>query len=67
MDYYSKDGFIPGEIGTSVSKTTEQNYYDWAIARVASKLGRTEDAELFEKRSLGFLELYNDKEQFLHS
>ena len=65
MEYYSKDGFIPGEIGCSVSKTTEQNYYDWAIAQVASKLGRTADAALFEKRSFGFLELYNEKEQFL--
>ena len=65
MEYYIKDGFIPGEIGASVSKVTEQNYYDWAISKVASKLGKKEDAKFFEKRSLGFLELYHEKEQFL--
>lgn len=65
MHYYVKQGWIPASSGTGVSKTTEQNYYDWAIAQVAKKLGKTEDAALFEERSRGFLNLYNPETGYL--
>lgn len=65
MEYYNATGWIPGEIVASVSKTTEQNYYDWAISKVADKMGNKEEAKLFADRSKGFLNLYNPDTQFL--
>ncbi len=65
MAYYVELGYIPGEVGCAVSKTTEQNYYDWAIGKVAEKIGRQEDAEMFDQRSKSFLHLYNPEKQYL--
>ncbi len=65
MDEYLAYGYVTGEIGSSVSKTTEQNYFDWAIARVAEKLGKTDDAALFDRRSTGYRSLFNPDEGYL--
>lgn len=65
MRYYNAASWIPSEIMASVSKTTEQNYYDWSISKVADKMGNTKDAKLFADRSKGFLNLYNPEEQYL--
>ncbi|NRB62654.1 MAG: glycoside hydrolase family 92 protein, partial [Saprospiraceae bacterium] len=59
MDEYIKYGYVTAETGVSVSKTTEQAYCDWAIARVAEKLGKTADAALFDSRSLGYRHLFH--------
>ncbi|MEM1137814.1 MAG: GH92 family glycosyl hydrolase, partial [Bacteroidota bacterium] len=59
MDGYIKYGYVTGEIGSSVSKTTEQNYYDWAIGKVAEKLGKKEDATLFNQRSKAWRNLFH--------
>src|SRR5690606_8213030 len=45
MEEYIQLGFVPAELNCAVSKTTEQNYYDWCIAMLANKLGHTEDAQ----------------------
>ena len=63
--YYVDYGFIPAEVGCGVTKTTENNYYDFAIAQLAEKLGKSEDVEYFNKRSLGYRNLYNDKTNYL--
>ena len=65
MDSYIKYGFVQGEIGSSVSKTTEQNYYDWAIGKVAEKLGETEDAAMFDLRSKGWRNLHDQESGYL--
>jgi predicted alpha-1,2-mannosidase len=65
MQYYNDMGYVPGDIGCSVSKTTEQNYYDWTISQVAERLGKTEDAEFFGQRSKGYLNLYNPVQNYL--
>ncbi len=65
MEGYIKYGYVTGEIGSSVSKTTEQNYYDWAIARVAEKLGKTDDAAMFDKRSQGYRNLFDQDTGYL--
>ncbi|SMO64261.1 alpha-1,2-mannosidase, putative [Saccharicrinis carchari] len=67
MEEYIQLGFVPAELNCAVSKTTEQNYYDWCIAMLAKKLGRTADAQLFIERSLGYRNLFNPQTQFLHS
>jgi len=63
--YYVNYSFIPAEVGSSVSKTTENNYYDFAIAQLARKLVKQEDAEFFTKRSLGYRNLYNKETNYL--
>ena len=65
MDGYLKYGFVTAETGSSVSKTTEQNYYDWAIARVAEKLGKVDDAKLFDLRSKGWRSFYDPASGYL--
>ncbi len=63
--YYVDYGFIPAEVGCGISKTTENNYYDFAIAQLAKKLGKDEDAEYFTQRSLGYRNFYNPKTNYL--
>jgi len=65
MSDYVKLGYVTSSVGCSVSKTTEQNYYDWAIGKVAEKLGKTADATLYANRSKSFLNLYNPEKQYL--
>ncbi|MDJ0275660.1 GH92 family glycosyl hydrolase [Sphingomonas sp. 2R-10] len=59
MDGYLRYGFVPADVASSVSKTTEQNYQDWTIGQVAAKLGRTHDAALFATRATGWRQLYD--------
>lgn len=59
MDEYLKYGYVTAETGVSVSKTTEQNYCDWAIARVAEKLGKTKDQTLFDRRAIGYRNFFD--------
>ncbi len=65
MDGYLKYGYVNAEVGSSVSKTTEQNYYDWAIARVAEKLDKTEEARYFYERSKGWRNLLDTASNYL--
>ncbi len=63
---YINYGYVTAETGSSVSKTTEYNYHDFVIARVAEKLGKTEEAEAFYKRSIGYRSLFNLKDGYLY-
>jgi predicted alpha-1,2-mannosidase len=65
MDEYLKYGYVTAETGASVSKTTEQNYSDWTIARVAEKLGKTEDVKLFDRRAIGYRNLFDPAYDYL--
>ena len=65
MEGYIDRGYVTADIGCAVSKTTEYNYYDYAMAEVAKKLGKTKDADYFSKRSLGHRELWNPEKGFL--
>ena len=67
MEEYIRLGFVPAELNCAVSKTTEQNYYDWCIAMLAKKLGHTDDVQLFLERSIGYRNLYNPETRFLDS
>ncbi|MEG1954657.1 MAG: GH92 family glycosyl hydrolase [Mucinivorans sp.] len=62
---YIQFGYVPAGIPASVSKTLEYSYYDWVVARVAEKLGKTEDAALFDKRSMNFLNHWNPKQKLM--
>ncbi|MCU0858564.1 MAG: GH92 family glycosyl hydrolase, partial [Pontiellaceae bacterium] len=62
---YLKLGYVPAEIGCSVSKTMEYCYYDWCIAEMAKKLGKPDDEALFRKRSQGYRNLYHPEKKFM--
>ena len=62
MGLYDKLGFMPADkVQQSVAKSLEVAIDDWAIAAVAKKLGKNEDASYFLKRSESYRE-YFDKE-----
>jgi len=62
MGIYDKLGYMPADkIQQSVAKSEEIAIDDWAVASVARKLGKTEDAAYFAKRALNYRN-YFDKE-----
>lgn len=61
VDLYNKLGYVPTPIHASVSKTAENSYYDWCIAQVAHKLGKTDIEKTYLDRSLRFLNHYDEK------
>jgi len=62
MGLYDKLGYMPADkIQQSVAKSEEIAVDDWAVAAVAQKLGKTEDAAYFAKRALNYKN-YFDKE-----
>ena len=63
---YINYGYVTAETGSSVSKTTEYNYHDFVIARVAEKLGKAAEAKAFYKRSIGYRPLFNAKDGYLY-
>lgn len=67
MEEYIQLGYVPAELNCAVSKTTEQNYYDWCISQLASKMNMPDDAALFAQRSVGYINLYRPDKKFLYS
>ena len=62
MGLYDKLGYMPADkIQQSVAKSEEVAIDDWAVAAVAQKLGKAEDAAYFAKRALNYRN-YFDKE-----
>ena len=59
LNDYIKLGYSPSETGASVSATLEYAYDDWCIYQLALKLGKKEEAEIYRKRSLNFLNTFN--------
>jgi predicted alpha-1,2-mannosidase len=65
LGYYRKMHYIPADLESeSVSKTFEYCYDDWAIAHVAKKLGKTDDATLLAQRSLNYKNYFDPTIQF---
>lgn len=65
LEEYVKLHFVPAEVNTSVSKTTEQNYYDWCIAQLAKKLGKEEDYQYYLNRSIGYKQHFHPEKKLL--
>ena len=65
LDVYRDKGYITSEIRTSVAKTMEFNYYDYAMSVVADKLGKKEDAAFFYDRSMGHRYLWNPGQRYI--
>jgi predicted alpha-1,2-mannosidase len=63
---YRKLHFIPADKEEeSVSKTFEYCYDDWAIAHVARKLGKTDDAQMLVTRSTNYRNYYDSSTGFM--
>ena len=62
LNEYLKNGFLSVEsgVGGMVSTTLEYNIADYAISRLADKLGRKKDAELFKDRSISYRNLFDE-------
>ncbi|SHL92594.1 GH92 family glycosyl hydrolase [Flavobacterium saccharophilum] len=66
LEYYMKMGYVPEDKnGSSVSKTLEYAYDDWAIAQAAKKLGKTEIYNEFIERSKNYKNVYDTKTGFM--
>ncbi|WP_297553948.1 GH92 family glycosyl hydrolase [uncultured Alistipes sp.] len=64
-DYYVAQGFIPSNVKReSVSCTLEYAYDDWAIARMARAMGRTDVAERYEARARNYANVFDGSTRF---
>lgn len=60
LDYYMKMGYVPEDKNSSsVSKTLEYAYDDWAIAQMAKKLNRPDIYSEFIQRSNNWKNVYD--------
>ncbi len=60
LEYYMKMGYVPEDKNSSsVSKTLEYAYDDWAIAQAAKKLNRTAIYDEFRRRSENWKNVYD--------
>ena len=66
ISYYEQYGYVPEDKNsTSVSKTLEYAYDDYAIAQAAKKLGRTDIYNEFIKRSQNWKNVYDPSTGFM--
>ena len=66
LGYYRQMGYIPADReGESVSKAFEYCYNDWAVAHVASKLGKADEANMLKARSTNYRHYFNPATQFM--
>ena len=66
MGLYDKLGFMPADqVEQSVAKSMEVAIDDYSVAKVAEKLGKTEDAEYFGKRALNYRNYFDPKTGFM--
>jgi predicted alpha-1,2-mannosidase len=79
--FYKENGYIPalyeGEEETipevhsfenrqPVAVTLGTSYDQWCLYQIATELGKTDEAEYFEKTSYNYRNLYNEETQFFH-
>jgi predicted alpha-1,2-mannosidase len=65
IEYYTKLGYVPEDKNSSsVSKTLEYAYDDWAIAQAAKKLNRNDIYSEFIKRSENWRNVYDSSSGF---
>lgn len=64
---YMKYGYFPTDIteAESVSSTLESVYDDYAVADMAKRMGKTEDASYFAKRADFYKNLFDPTTQFM--
>ena len=64
-EYYVAQGFIPSNVcRESVSCALEYAYDDWAVARMAEAMGRTETAREYDRRALNYVRVFDGATRF---
>ena len=64
---YNTLGYVPANIGRSVSHTLEFGHDDLALANLAQALGKTDDASTFQAHSLNYRNLFDPVTGFLRA
>ena len=61
LDYYNTLGYVPYNVGVNenAARTLEYAYADFTIARMTEKLGKTEIAEKYYKKSMNYKKLFD--------
>ena len=61
VDYYNKLGYIPYDIGLNenTARTLEYAFADFAIAKMAEKMGKQDVAEKYFKQSLNYRNVFD--------
>lgn len=63
---YMDLGYVPEDLnGSSVSKTLEYSYDDWAISQAAKKLGNMEIYNMFKQRAENYKNVYDSTSGFM--
>ncbi|AWW29195.1 glycoside hydrolase family 92 protein [Echinicola strongylocentroti] len=63
---YMERGYVPEDVsGASVSKTLEYAYDDWAIAQMATKIGREDIAGEFAERAGNYKNVFDHQSGFM--
>ncbi|MDB6018808.1 MAG: putative alpha,2-mannosidase [Pedosphaera sp.] len=67
QDEYAKQGYASSETGKGwrgTARTLEFAYDDWCIAQMATALGKTKDAALFNQRAQNFTNVFDSETGF---
>lgn len=64
---YMQHGYVPADIGRSVSHTLEYAHDDLGLANLAAALGKMEDAAMFTERSKSHRNVFDPKTGFLRA
>ncbi len=64
-DVYMKLGYVPASHGGSVSRTLEYAQDDYALAQLATFLGKADDAKVLLERSRGWRQLFDPSSGYL--
>ncbi|MEN8202665.1 MAG: GH92 family glycosyl hydrolase [Bacteroidota bacterium] len=61
IDYYNRLGYIPYDVGINenAARTLEYAFADFAIARMAEKMGKKEIAEKFYEQSMNYKNVFD--------
>ena len=61
-----KYGYIPGDLmHESVASAMEYAISDWAISKLAEKLGKTDDVKYFAERAKAYTKYFDPKDRFM--
>lgn len=58
LDIYIRYGYMPQEYGV-ISKTLDYAYDDWCVAQLAYAIGKDDEGEMLEKRSMNYRNAFN--------
>lgn len=68
IGYYKEYGYVPEDLNSNAaSKTLEYAYDDYTIARMANRLGKTEDYQTYIHRAANYKNIFDPQTGFLRA